>query len=117
MEFGARVCRPREPRCDACPIASGCPSRGVAGAVPVPRQAAFARSERAARGALLKRLVAAPTEGLSLAAAERLVRGLTDLDFELIATGLERDRLAHRSDDSLHLGGREDEAAAATIGP
>ena len=117
MEFGARVCRSREPRCNACPIASGCPSRGVAGAVPVPRQAAFARSERAARGALLKRLVAAPEQGLSLAAAQRLVRGLTDLDFERVASGLERDRLAHRFEGSLRLGGREAGAGEATIGP
>ncbi|HTE65959.1 MAG TPA: hypothetical protein VK736_06845, partial [Candidatus Binatia bacterium] len=117
MEFGARICRSRAPRCGACPIASGCPSRGVAGAVPVPRQAAFARSERAARGALLKRLVAAPRQGLSLAAAQRVVRELTDLDFERIASGLERDRLAHRSGGGLRLGGREADAGAATIGP
>jgi A/G-specific adenine glycosylase len=116
MEFGARVCRSREPRCDACPIAFGCPSRGVAGALPVPRQATFAGSERAARGALLKRLVAAPGQALSIAAARRAVQGLTGLDFERIAAGLERDRLAHRSAGSLRLGGREPEAGAATIG-
>jgi A/G-specific adenine glycosylase len=117
MEFGARVCRSREPRCDACPIASGCPSRGVAGAVPVPRQAAFGGSERAVRGALLKRLVSAPGQVLSLAAAQGAVAGLSDLDFARVAAGLERDRLAHRSGGSLHLGGRETEPGAATIGP
>jgi A/G-specific adenine glycosylase len=117
MEFGARICRSREPLCDACPIAGGCPSRGVAGAVPVPRQAAFAGSERAIRGALLKRLVAAPGQALSLAAAQRSMPGLTDVDFARVAAGLERDRLAHRSGGSLHLGGQEAEAGAATIGP
>jgi A/G-specific adenine glycosylase len=116
MEFGARICRSREPLCDACSIARGCPSRGVAGAVPVPRQAAFAGSERAIRGALLKRLVAAPGQALSLAAAQRAVPGLTDLDFARVAAGLERDRLAHRSGGSIRLGGQEATAGAATIG-
>jgi A/G-specific adenine glycosylase len=117
MEFGARVCRSREPLCDACPIALGCPSRGVAGVVPVPRQQTFAGSERAARGALLKRLVAAPGGALSVAVARRAVPGLTKLDFERIAASLERDRLAHRSRGSLRLGGPETGPGAATIGP
>jgi A/G-specific adenine glycosylase len=117
MEFGASICRSRGPRCEACPIAPGCPSRGVAGAVPVPRQVSFAGSERAARGALLQRLVAAPGQALSLPAARQVVGRLTNLDFERIASGLERDRLAHRSGGSLHLGGRGAEAGAATIGP
>ena len=30
MEFGAAICRSRDPRCDTCPIARGCPSRGAA---------------------------------------------------------------------------------------
>jgi A/G-specific adenine glycosylase len=117
MEFGARVCRSRRPRCDACPIALGCLSRGVAAGVPVPRQAAFAGSERAARGALLKRLVAAPGQTLSLGAAQDAVPRLRGLSFERIAGGLERDRLAHRSDRSLHLGGGESDGDEATIGP
>lgn len=117
MEFGARVCVSRAPRCATCPVASGCPSRGVAAGVPVPRQAAFAGSERAARGALLKRLVAAPGQTLSLGAAQDAVPGLSGLSFERIAGGLERDRLAHRSDGTLHLGGGESDGDEATIGP
>jgi A/G-specific adenine glycosylase len=117
MEFGARVCVSRAPRCGPCPVAPGCPSRGRAAAVPVPRQAAFAGSERARRGALLKRLVSAPGRALPLAVAQRVVPGLSQSDFERIASGLERDRLAHRSGGSLHLGGREAEVGAATIGP
>jgi A/G-specific adenine glycosylase len=36
MELGATVCVPREPRCDACPLASGCAARarGIAREVP-----------------------------------------------------------------------------------
>ena len=30
MEFGAAICRSRDPRCDSCPVARGCPSRGTA---------------------------------------------------------------------------------------
>jgi A/G-specific adenine glycosylase len=117
MEFGAQVCVSRAPRCWACPVASRCPSRGRVGAMPVPRQVAFAGSERARRGALLRRLVAAPGQALPLAVARRVVPGLSRSDFERIAGGLERDGLAHRSDGSLHLGGREAGAGAATIGP
>jgi A/G-specific adenine glycosylase len=117
MEFGASVCRSREPLCNACPIARGCPSRGAAGIVPVARQAAFVGSDRAARGALLKRLVAAPGQALPVVAARRALPGLTELEFERVAAGLERDQLAHRSSGRLHLGGREADPRAATIGP
>ncbi|MGH2456889.1 MAG: A/G-specific adenine glycosylase, partial [Candidatus Limnocylindria bacterium] len=44
MEFGARICASRAPRCAACPVARGCPSRGSVRRIPVPRQAAFAGS-------------------------------------------------------------------------
>ncbi len=32
MELGATVCRPRNPKCDLCPVAEGCRSKGRAGA-------------------------------------------------------------------------------------
>jgi len=121
MEFGARICRPRAPLCEACPIAHGCPSRGIAAVVPVPRQAAFAGSERAARGALLRELAASPRRTLSVSAARRLASALTPVDFERVVAGLERDGLAHRSVRRLRLGGAtgvaDGSAAAATIGP
>jgi A/G-specific adenine glycosylase len=121
MEFGARICTPRRPRCESCPIASGCPSRGIAITVPVPRQAAFAGSERAARGALLKRLAATADGALSIDEAGRLAAGLSPVAFERIAAGLERDGLAHRSGRRLRLGGRigsgEGRAGTATIRP
>ena len=34
MEFGARICTARSARCPECPIARGCPSRGIAGGCP-----------------------------------------------------------------------------------
>jgi A/G-specific adenine glycosylase len=112
MEFGAAICSSRAPRCDACPVADGCPSRGVAAAVPVPRQPSFAGSDRAHRGALLRALTGAPTHELSLPAARRL---LPADSFDRIVAALERDRLLHRTPRRLRLGGREN--PAATIGP
>jgi A/G-specific adenine glycosylase len=112
MEFGAAICTSRAPRCDVCPIAEGCPSRGMAAAVPVPRQAAFAGSDRAHRGALLRALTGAQTHSVSLTAGRRL---LPEDAFDRIVGGLEHDGLLHRSRGRLHLGGRPE--PAATIGP
>jgi A/G-specific adenine glycosylase len=112
MEFGAAVCSSRNPRCDACPIASGCPSRGTAGSVPVPRQPAFAGSDRQHRGALLRALAAADGHAISVADGRRRV---PRADFERVLAGLERDGLLHRTGRRLRLGGRP--GPAATIGP
>jgi A/G-specific adenine glycosylase len=117
MEIGAAVCRSRAPRCDICPVAAGCPSRGVAAVVPVSRQPQLHGSDRAYRGALLRDLAAAPRHQLSERRARAaLERGagrigppLTDDGWERIVAGLERDGLAHRARGGLRLG-------AATIG-
>jgi A/G-specific adenine glycosylase len=111
MEFGAAICSSRRPHCQACPIADGCPSRTSPGRVPVPRQADFAGSDRAHRGALLRALSGAPGRSLNLAAARVLC---PEPDFERILRRLERDRLAHRSGARLFLGGPPE--PAATIG-
>ncbi|MEX0626777.1 MAG: A/G-specific adenine glycosylase [Chloroflexota bacterium] len=112
MEFGASVCTPRNPRCDACPIADGCPSRGMAASVPVPRQAPFAGSDRAHRGAILRALSGTRDHSITIRAASDLVpRGAA----ERVLAGLERDGLLHRSGRRLLLGGRSE--SAATIGP
>ena len=111
MEFGAGVCTAASPRCDTCPIAAGCPSRGRAAAVPVPRQATFAGSDRAHRGAIIRALSNDPRHRLSLTAARRLVPAAS---WQRIVAGLERDGLAHRAGGHLHLGGRP--SRAATIG-
>lgn len=117
MEFGASICRSRRPRCDACPIARGCPSRGLATTVPVPRQPALRGSDRAYRGAILRLLAASAGHAsgespLRRALARDVERIGSELDapgWERVVGGLERDGLAHRSGGVLRLG-------AATIG-
>ena len=117
MELGAAICRSRAPRCDACPVADGCPSRHAAARVEVPRQAALRGSDRAYRGALVKRLTASPGHRLvESAAREQLATAvdgigpaLDDAGWERVLSGLERDGLAHRRGGDLRLG-------AATIG-
>jgi A/G-specific adenine glycosylase len=79
MELGATVCRPRAPRCDACPVSPGC-----AGGTPTPRRRGaerFEDSDRWARG----RVVAALVSGEPLPAVD-----------ERIVAGLERDGLVIR---------------------
>ncbi|HET9497125.1 MAG TPA: A/G-specific adenine glycosylase [Candidatus Limnocylindria bacterium] len=105
MEFGARICSARSPRCDLCPVARGCPSRANPARVPVPRQNGATATTRAARGALLRALAAAPGHRLSQAQARRLVGGTVDAaDYEALTEGLARDGLLHRSGRSLVLG-------------
>lgn len=111
MEFGAAICRPRAPRCGDCPIADGCPSRGLDTIVPVPRQATFAGSDRAHRGAVLRALSAARDATITAMAARRLVPSAA---YDRVITGLERDGLLHRSGARLLLGGQPE--GAATIG-
>jgi A/G-specific adenine glycosylase len=110
MEFGANVCRSRAPRCDACPIAEGCPSRGLATVVAVPRQPALRGSDRAYRGGILRRLTTAELHRLPISALrEETASDLDDMRWDRVLSGLERDRLIHRADGEVRLG-------AATIG-
>lgn len=62
MDLGATVCIARVPRCDACPLAEGCPSRGRR-YEPLRKQAPFAGSFRERRANVL-RLVAKASQGL-----------------------------------------------------
>ncbi len=55
FDLGARVCLARIPRCDDCPLAGRCPSRGQR-FEPARRQSRFEGSRRQARGQLLDRL-------------------------------------------------------------
>jgi A/G-specific adenine glycosylase len=112
MEFGAAVCTPRNPRCDRCPFARECPSRGRAATVAVPRQPGFAGSDRAHRGAVLRALSGAEGHALTLGMARAL---LPPDARQRIVAGLERDGLVHRSGRRLLLGGPPE--PAATIGP
>jgi A/G-specific adenine glycosylase len=78
MDLGATICLARVPRCGACPLAAGCPSRGRR-YEPLRRQSRFEGSFRQRRAATL-RLV-----------AER-ARPADELDAEAVAS-LERDGL------------------------
>ena len=113
MEFGAAICTARRPDCNRCPVARGCPSRGRAEAVPVPRQPTFAGSARERRGRILRLLAAAPGHRLDLTAVAATAGGS---DLHAVLAGLERDGLAHRSGEVLLLGAPDDESAVATIG-
>ena len=55
FDLGATVCLARVPRCDRCPVAAACPSRGRR-YEPARRQGRFEGSRRQARGRLLDRL-------------------------------------------------------------
>ena len=117
MEFGASICRARDPRCETCPIARGCPSRGLATRVPVPRQAPLRGTDRAYRGAILRLLSATTShkrDEWALRAdlvidAGRVGPALDGARWERVIAGLERDGLAHRREGFVRLG-------AATIG-
>jgi A/G-specific adenine glycosylase len=98
MDLGATICRPRAPRCDACPVAEGCATRGVvAAAERRPRERVrFEETDRFARG----RVVAALVERRPLPhelGEERLARALA---------GLERDGLIVREGERVALPGR-----------
>ena len=80
MDLGATVCLARIPRCDACPLAGRCPSRGRR-YEPLRKQGAFEGSFRQRRAATL-RLVAAAA------------RPAAELDQEAVAS-LARDGLVH----------------------
>jgi A/G-specific adenine glycosylase len=110
MEFGATVCAARHPRCHACPIARGCPSRLTARVVPVVRQPSFAGSTRAARGALVRALAAAPGRTLPITELAKLTPRP-----DLILASLERDGLVHRRGARAVLGSRASGGSTSTI--
>jgi A/G-specific adenine glycosylase len=100
FDLGATVCRARVPRCDGCPVAAGCASRGrMAAGPPAPpprRQPAWMGSRRQLRGAVLRALLAgeppASTEALAArvahAAAARRPGALAAVVAELHREGL-----------------------------
>ena len=87
MDLGATVCLARIPRCDVCPLASGCPSRGRR-YEPERKQPRFEGSFRQRRARTL-RLVAEGErrlEELDGAAVDALARdGLVDVENDLVA--------------------------------
>jgi A/G-specific adenine glycosylase len=79
MDLGRTVCLARVPRCDVCPLANGCPSRGRR-YEPLKKQSRFEGSFRQRRARVLRLLAAEP-------------QPLAALDEDAVAA-LERDGLA-----------------------
>ncbi|HJW47940.1 MAG TPA: A/G-specific adenine glycosylase [Candidatus Limnocylindria bacterium] len=89
MDLGATVCLARAPRCDVCPIAAACRSRGRA-VPPAPRrQAAFVTSDRRVRGRIIAALRDAP-RGLK---ASDITRTIGDERVARLTLALEREGL------------------------
>jgi len=92
FDLGREICIARTPRCGACPLAAGCPSRGQTYA-PLRRQTRFEGSFRQRRARLLREIAAA--DGLAEA----------DCDAEALVS-LVRDGLAEVSDGEARLPGQ-----------
>jgi A/G-specific adenine glycosylase len=90
MDLGATVCLARVPRCGLCPLAAGCPSRGLR-FEPLRRQGPFEGSFRQRRAQALR----------AVAAGDRPVG---ELDREAISA-LERDGLVRVAGGSVSLPG------------
>ena len=78
MDLGATICLARVPRCDVCPLAATCPSRGIRDE-PARKQGPFEGSFRQRRSVTLRAVAEAP-------------RKLDKLDDEAVRS-LERDGL------------------------
>ena len=95
MDLGATVCLARVPRCEVCPLAEGCPSRGQR-YEPARKQSRFEGSFRQKRAAALRLVAERP-------------RPLAELDAEAVAS-LEKDALIRETDalrkELTALGGR-----------
>jgi A/G-specific adenine glycosylase len=72
FDLGATICLARIPRCGACPLAAGCPSRGQR-YEPLRKQSKFEGSFRQRRASALRSVAAGeqPTDGDALVALER----------------------------------------------
>jgi A/G-specific adenine glycosylase len=86
MDLGATICLARIPRCDACPLARGCPSRGTRDA-PTRKQSPFEGSYRQRRADVLRTVAVAPlrADGLEKAVVDSLARdGLVVVEDHLV---------------------------------
>jgi A/G-specific adenine glycosylase len=87
FDLGATVCLARVPRCELCPLANGCPSRGTR-SEPARKQKPFEGSFRQRRSVTLKLVAAAPRARGELdgEAVDSLLRdGLVEARGELVA--------------------------------
>ena len=84
MDLGKSVCLARIPRCEACPLAGACPSRGSR-FEPLRRQGPFEGSFRQRRAAALREVVAGsqPEDGEAVASLAR--DGLVETDGEVVS--------------------------------
>lgn len=88
MDLGATVCLARVPRCGACPLASGCPSRGRR-YEPLRRQGPFEGSFRQRRARVLREVAAGASAVEDAEAVESLARdGLVHVDGDGVALPL-----------------------------
>jgi len=85
MDLGATVCVARIPRCEACPLAGTCPSRGTHDA-PRRKQGRFEGSFRQRRADTLRRVAAAARPEREL--DEEVVRSLERDGLLVVADGL-----------------------------
>jgi len=88
MDLGATICVARIPRCEECPLAAECPSRGIR-EEPARKQGPFEGSFRQRRATSLRAVAAAPCV-------------LADLDDEAVRS-LERDGLVVVEDGLVSL--------------
>jgi A/G-specific adenine glycosylase len=87
MDLGATVCLARVPRCDACPLARRCPSRGIR-EEPLRKQGPFEGSFRQRRALTLRLVaeIARPVDALDVEAVASLERdGLVVVDAGVVA--------------------------------
>jgi A/G-specific adenine glycosylase len=99
MDLGATVCLARSPRCDVCPVAEICRSRGRVVRAAPRRQVAFATSDRRVRGRIVAALRDAP-DGLGLAELRRVVG---DVRVARLALALENEGLLARRRGRVRL--------------
>jgi A/G-specific adenine glycosylase len=80
MDLGREICLARIPRCDLCPLADSCPSRGRR-YEPLRKQSRFEGSFRQRRAETLRRVAAGATSGLDETAVTSLARdGLVEVN-------------------------------------
>ncbi len=84
MDLGATICLARVPRCEACPLAGECPSRGIRER-PARKQGPFEGSFRQRRAAALRTVAESPRELAAL--DEKAVRSLERDGLVVIADG------------------------------
>jgi len=84
MDLGKAVCLARVPRCDVCPLARACPSRGSR-FEPLRRQGPFEGSFRQRRAAALREVVAGSQSEDAEAVASLVRDGLVEMDGEVVS--------------------------------